>query len=192
MPLLPQPSTTSPGSLVLLYQVGALEHSVGSNLLAGVGFGDIDLFRDEADVLGNIVADLLTNISFITGWRICDPSGVSLYEEAFGTAKTGERASPSPEVFAQSATASLTGKGRPDIGLAQGQTKFTLFLGAFNPVAWNEARQNLTDGDIDFGPLRDKLNSSDVIGADEYGVKATWRNYWNPQINSYYQKTYGL
>jgi hypothetical protein len=192
MPLLPQPSTTSPGALQLLYQVGALEHVTSANLVEGVDVGDLVNIRAAAQTFGEILADILTDISFVSGWRIVDPSGVSLYEEAFGTAIVGNRAPDGSEVGAQSVTGTITGKGRPAVGLAQGQTRTVVFLGSFSPENWGDAKEALDAGAVNFGPLRDFLTNNDYIGADQYGTKVTYHPYFLPQINAHYQKKYGL
>jgi len=192
MPLLPQPDTTSPGSLQLLYTVGVLEHITSANFLADVVLTDISAIRTEAEAFAAVVAGLLTNTSFISTWRIADPANVSLYEEAFADPIVGTRSPDTNERVSQAATGSVTGKGRPAVGLAQGQTRTTVFLGSFDSTNWPDNRQALDVGEIDFAPLREFLVDSDIVGADNYGSKATYRNYWCPQINSHYQKTYGL
>jgi len=192
MPLLPQPDTLSPGSLQLLYTTGVLEHITSANFLADVVVADVSTIRTEAEAFAALVADLLPNTCFISSWRIADPANVSLYEEAFADPIVGTRTIASGEVPSQSATGALTGKGRPAVGLAQGQTRTTIFLASFDGANWPDNRQALDAGGTDFAPLREFLNTSDVVGADNYGSKATYRNYWCPQINTHYQKTYGL
>lgn len=192
MPLLPQPSTTSPGALQLLYLVGAIDHVAASNLVADVDITDIATLRSAAQSLADIIKAEVSNITSINSWRLLDPSGVSLYEEAFDSPRVGTRTPTSDEVSMQSASITLTGKGRPPVGLAQGQTRFVWFPGFFDVVNWPNARAALTAGDIDLTDLRTHLNESDVIGADHYGVKADWRNYFVPQVNAHFQKKYGI
>lgn len=192
MPLLPQPDTVSPGALQLLYRVGAIDHVTSANFLADVDVSDVGTIRSTAQTFADEVQDLLTNVSQINAWRIVDPSGVSLYEEDFDTPYVGSLVPVADTFNSQSASGSLTGKGTPAVGLAQGQTRTTVFLGIFQPVAWPDARATLTAGDTDWTDLRTFLSDSDVVGADHYGSKATYRNYWCPQINSHYQKAFGL
>lgn len=192
MPLLPQPDTTSPGALNLMYVVGTVEHNTSANFLATADITDVDNVRLEAIAFAEELQDLLTNISSVHGWRITDPAGVSLYEEEFAVAYDGIRAPNANERFAQSASGSLTGKGVPAVGLAQGQTRTTVFLGSFDFTTWTEARHPLTVANINWTNLRQFLGVSDLIGADHYGVKATYRNYWTPQLNAHYQKRFGF
>jgi hypothetical protein len=176
----------------LIYTTGVLEHVTSANFLADVVFTDLDPIRSQAEVWAGILADILTNTSFISSWRIVDPDGVSLYEEAFPAAISGVRSPGAAEVASQSCSMTLTGKGAPAVGLAQGQTRTVTFLGTFDPVNWADFRHDVDDGVIDFGPLRQFLNENEFIGADHYGTKATYRNYMVPQLNAHYQKTYGL
>jgi len=192
MPLLPQPDTTSPGALQILYTVGEIDHVTSANFLSGVDLGSLSAIRAEAVEFANRLSELLTNISFITSWRIVDPDGVSLYEESFGSVIPGARGVGGTEVAAQSMSGTLTGKGTPDVGLAQGQTRTVVFLGSFEPEEWIDAKLDLSQSNINFSGLRSFLIDSELVGADHYGVKATYRNYWTPQLNSHYQKKHGL
>jgi hypothetical protein len=192
MPLLPQPDTLSSGALQLLYRVGAIDHVTSTNMLDSVSFSDIAVWRAEAMAFADEVQSLLTSISVINAWRLVNPAGVSIYEEDFAVPYNGTRSPSTGEVASQSASGSLTGKGTPPIGYAQGQTRVTVFLGSFDTVEWPDAHQVLDAGTIDWNGLRDFLTASVLVGADHYGTKCTFRNYFCPQINSHYQKKYGL
>jgi len=191
MPALPPPATLSPGALQILYTVGAIEHVTSANFTVDADYTTVSAMRALANTFANHIADLLTSISFCTSWRIVNPAGVSLYEEAFPDPIVGDRTPSGDEKSAQSASGSLTGKGLPEIGFAQGQTRTTVFLGAFDMVMWPDAHEELDAGNIDFGPLRQFLNENDQIGADFYGSKATYRAYWCPQFNAHFQNKYG-
>lgn len=192
MPLLPQPSTVSPGRLVLLYTVGVLQHEIGTNLVAGTDLTGVSAFRTAAQAFRDIIKDQLTSISYVQGWKVTDLAGTTLYEEDFPEIATGVRVPLNEEVASQATTLTLTGKGRPPIGQAQGQTKVVFFPGTFDTLNWRDNRAATDAGAIDMGNLREWLVNEDLVGADHYGVKATWHDYMVIQVNSHYQKKYGL
>lgn len=188
---LPAPTTRSPGKLKLIYTAGALVHEVGTNFNETVDVTDVATIRTEAEALAAVVGPAMPNTCVITSWKITDPTGVTLYEENFTSPITGSKGGLGDDTQSDSSSMALTGKGQPEVGLKQGQTKFTIFPNYYNPNTWNVARQPITV----FGPMgaiRDFLNTSTVTGADFYGSPASWRAYVDLQINAHYQKRYGI
>jgi hypothetical protein len=188
---LPAPSTLSPGKLELLYVSGDLSHKVGTNFGATVDVTDVPTIRTEAEALAAVVAPVVPNTVVINSWRITDPSGVSLYEEAFTSPISGTFTPVEGSFQSESASIALTGKGAPAVGLKQGQTRYEIFPNAYDANLWDAVSQPLSTR-AGMSDLQDFLNSSTVTGCDFYGSPAVWRNYYTTQINAHYQKKFGL
>src|SRR6478609_4204144 len=179
---LPAPTTLSPGKLKLIYVAGGLTHEVGSNFGATVDVTDVATIRTEAIALAAAVGPLMPNTCIINSWKITDPSGVTLYEEVFASPVTGSKAGLGDDTQSDSSSMALTGKGQPEVGLKQGQTKFTIFPNYYNPNTWNVPRQPIATF-TGWAALQTLLNTSTVIGCDFFGSPASWRSYVDTQIN---------
>lgn len=187
---LPAPTTLSPGKLKLIYTSGSLVHEVGSNFGATVDITNVTSIRTEAGTLADHVKAVVPNTVFITGWKITDPAGVTLYEEVFSPVKTGTLTPPSDAQGSESASVALTGKGAPSVGLKQGQTKFTVFPNFYSVAEYALPKAN-TPGTA-WEAIRTQLNTSTLIGCDFYGSPGVWRDYLSLQINAHFQKKYGI
>lgn len=188
---LPAPTTRSPGKLKLIYNAGALVHEVGTNFNETVDVTDVATIRTEAIALAAVVGPLMPNTCVINAWKIVNPDGVTLYEEVLASPVTGSKAGLGDDTASQSSSMALTGKGQPEVGLKQGQTKFTIFPNYYNPNTWTEARQPIATF-AGWEALRTFLNDSTVTGCDFYGSPASWRAYVDLQINAHFQKRYGI
>jgi hypothetical protein len=188
---LPAPTTLSPGKLELLYTAGLLPHKVGTNFNETVTITDVSTIRTEAIALAAVVGPCVPSTVVINSWRITNPSGVSLYEEAFATPIVGSYTLPTDAIQSESATFSLTGKGAPDVGLKQGQIRYELFGNYYDPLIWTYPTAAVSTH-TGLAALRTFLNSSTVTGCDFYGSPGVWRNYYTTQINAHYQKKYGI
>lgn len=188
---LPAPTTLSPGKLELLYVAGTLPHKVGTNFGSTVDPTDVPTIRTEAIALAAVVKAVLPNTCVINSWRITDPSGVSLYEEAFTTPIIGTFTIPDPAYLSQSSSISLTGKGAPAVGLKAGQIRYELFPNYYDPNNWLLPSQPLSTH-AGMAALAAFLNTSTVTGCDFYGSPGQWRNYYTLQMNAHYQKKWGF
>lgn len=191
MPTLPSPGTLSPGKLKLLYDDGTLFHEVGSNFAHGQDITDVPTIRTEAIAIAGLLGPCLTNTNTVRSWKIVNPSGVTLYEEALVTPVVGSTTGFADDILSQSASVALTGKGAPPVGFKQGQTKFTVFCGYYSPGHWTLPTQPVATMP-GFTALRNHLNSSTVVGCDFFGQSATWRTTADLQINAHFQKRWGI
>lgn len=191
MTSLPSPTTRSPGKLKLIYGDTTTVHEVGSNFNDTVDVTVIPPIRTEATAIANLLKAGIYNTKSITGWKITDPSGVTLYEEVFSPAIVGTKATASNEFFSDSGSVCMTGKGAPSVGLKQGQTKFTVFGGYYDTVLWAVPRQPATAYAWVVAMIA-HLNTSTLIGSDFYGSPGVWRGYFDTQINAHFQKRLGI
>lgn len=189
---LPAPTTLSPGKLKWLYTDGVQNHEVGSNFGATVDLTDVSTIRTEAGVGAPLIAGVLETRFSVVAWKIVNEDGVTLYEETFPTPFAGTITITGDQIYADSASVALTGKGTPEVGLKQGQTKFTVFVGFFIIDVWATPTTSIGSVSGDWGAVRTWLNSSTVVGCDFYGSPASWRNLLNTQINAHFQKRLGM
>lgn len=188
---LPIPGTTSPGKLVILYITRGTFHEVGSNLREDVDIGNVGLMADTAQAFADKLKDCSTTQVNFYAWKLVNPSGVTLYEDALDPPLTGVINPVDATRPSDSSSIAWTGKGQPDVGYRQGQTKITLFAGYWVETVWATPTALL----LNFpgaGAMYDFLNNHDVIGADFFGSKGVWRNYINTQTNAHFQKKLGF
>ncbi len=194
MPL-PEPTTRSPGSIRLVYSRnndGAQRHTSGVRLLAGVSITDLTAMRAEAQLFGAALRNSLTPALTVLAWRLADPAGVTLYEEAFAPTLAGNRATDSGDLLSESTTHTFVGKASAGtIGQAAGSTRTVVYRGSWR----NDTDANpTTPAAFDNGDsvMLSYLNGSTVTGADFYGQKAGYKPNVNVQINAHWQRRYGF
>jgi hypothetical protein len=188
MPRLPQPSTNSPGFLLLIYKNGIINHKVGQRLLAGVDPTDTATLKAEADTWAGFLGPAMMNVNVITDFEIQDADRIELFSGPLSAAVNGSNAH-SAAIGSESCTFDLVGRGAPGGGLAQGNTRHMWFPGAIW-TDWPGPQQTTLDSSEQ--ALRGFLNASALIGADKYGSKAIFRNVVDQQVNAHYQKRYGF
>lgn len=190
--MLPEPITRSPGSIKLLYGQNEIQHTSGARLVAGVDINDLPTMRTAATGFADALKTCFPSFYTITGWRICDPAGATLYEEAFVPAKAGTRATDSGDKASQSTTHTLVGKGTASVvGEQQGQTRTVVYRGTWREDQDTGPRVNMVANQEE-GLIKAFLEGSQVLGADFYGQQATYKPYVNVQINAHWQKRYGF
>ncbi len=194
MPL-PEPATRSPGSIKLVYSRnsdGAQRHTAGVRLLAGVSITDVVALRAVAASFGTALRNSLTPALTVLAWRIADPAGVTLYEEAFSPTLQGSRATDGGDLLSESTTHTFIGKASATtIGQAAGSTRTVVYRGSWR----NDTDANATTpAAFDNGDsvMLSYLNGSTVVGADFYGQKAGYRPNVDVQINAHWQRRYGF
>lgn len=192
MPLT-DPGTRSSGKLVMMYVgLNAIEHLAGANLLSTADIEDIAVQRVAANSFATALRTCLTNVSYIHSWRLTDPDGTVLYEEAFDPVITGNATAPTGSIAAQSATITATGRGTSNVlANKRGSTRTVVFPSIFVPSLWLE-KQIIPSGSEFGGTLITHLDSSNNHGADFYGQKATYKEYVLLQLNAHYQKEFGI
>lgn len=192
MPLT-DPGTRSSGRLVIGYQVGAIQHLAGTWIVAGLdldaGLSDL---RGDASSMANAMMDSCSNTSGAYTWYLVDPTGVTLFSENFPEVISGTRTPAEGSFTAQSAMITVTGKGTPpEITTALGVTRTSLFLGFFTPSFMLD-KDYLAVGDGIGWDLLIFLRESDRVGCDKFGQKATYSSRILLDINSHYEKNYGI
>ena len=188
MPRLPQPSTLSPGFIVLAYVTGVIEHHVRVRLLADADVTDLTSMRGSAILLAEATQQILTDICTIHDWILQNADGVELFTEPFTSPYVGTSGSFDGG-FAQSFSADIIGRGEPDIGLAQGNTRYMVFPG--RDFTADVGPKIDMSGDAEFDDILSLLNTDTVMGADIYGTKAAWSPLVATQYNAHWQKRYG-
>lgn len=189
MTRLPQPTTTSPGFLVLVYTMNGIAHKIRQRVISGVDITDATAMAAKAGSWASLLADCMSDLGSISGYVVQNPSGVELFSGAFSPVIPGTISSSGQQV-AQSFTLDLVGRGAPGGGLAQGNTRHMWFLGVM-PSTIDGPRIDVPPS-TNYSDLEDFLNADTVIGADIYGTKAVFQSYMDAQINAHYQKRYGL
>jgi hypothetical protein len=160
--------------------------------VAGATITDIGSIRTAAETFA---AEFVKNMSprfSVSGWRITDPVGATLYEESFTTSIPGTQDPGGQAVTSESITRSLTGKGTPGtVGQKSGQSRITVYAGTWTPDRDLGPRTPLTNvpGAIQ---LKTYLTNSALLGAEFYGQKVAWHDYVTIQLNAHWQKQYGF
>lgn len=189
MTRLPQPSTTSPGFLQLVYTTNSLPHVVRQRVLSGVDITDPSVMGVEAtNWLSKVIATCLPVVTF-QGWKVLNPSGIELYGGTFVTGNVGTK-SASGALLSDSATEDIVGRGSPAPGLAQGNTRHMIFSGEYPGGVPGPSFP--IPGSGPFFDLLTFLNTSVIIGADSYGTKAVFLSKVDMQFNAHWQKKYGI
>lgn len=189
MARLPQPTTTSPGFLELIYDSNGITHKVRQRYISGVDPTDAVTIGPKALEWAEVLAPVMSTSSHITGYRSLNPSGIELFSGVFTPALAGTYA-PDGAIASESWSYDLVGRGNPGGGLAQGNTRMMWFPGI--------AQTSLTGPSFVppassvWSDLLDFINGDDMIGADVYGTKAVFQNKVDLQFNAHYQKRYGL
>lgn len=183
------PGTRSPGKLCLVYTSAGRQHECSVRFINGVDINDIATIRTNATTLAGLVKAILPVAASITAWRVKDPAGTRLYEEAFSPVIAGtHNATGNPWV---SATLTITGKGVPiDLAHASGQCRFVVYTS--NSYQWAAgARYVASSQDASLQALVDHMHSNLRYFADFFGQHAEPRSTVQVQFNAYTQKRYG-
>lgn len=192
MPLT-DPGTRSPGRLVLGYQTSGIEHLAGAWLATGLDLdANVDNLRGDASSFGNALMDSCPNTSDAHTWYIVDPDGVTLFSENFAEIIIGTRVPTGTSFTSQSTEITVTGKGTPPVITgALGVTRTSCFIGFFTPEFMLN-KDYLAVGDGIGWDLLQFLRESDRVGCDKFGQKATYSSRILLDINSHYEKVYGI
>jgi hypothetical protein len=187
---LPEPTTTSPGKLVLVYGTSTIQHTIGVRYLSGVTMPTASEALTDATALANALKPVLLSTYSITGWRITDPMGAVIQEGVFATAIAGTHATAGGT--SNSFTISVTGKGsNGSSGLRVGQTRAVIYPGMTYGVGTG-AKTIPAAGDVPLTGFRDHLIASTRYWADFYGQKATARALLPVQHNAHAQRKLGM
>ena len=186
---LPEPTTRSPGKLVLIYQAGGQQHLTGVRYLTGIALPDDATALTDATDFANVVKACLTAAESITGYRITDPLGATIIEGSFAAAIAGTHGGGGEQW--KSHTVSLTGKGTALVsGERVGQTRMVMYvLDAYSSTAGQKTIA--ISADTQLAALKAYLIASDRIWADYYGQKAIVRGLATVQFNAHAQRKYG-
>jgi hypothetical protein len=190
MPLT-DPGTRSEYKLVLFYSDTDVVHQVGVNAVVGLNPDPIDPVRTDAEDLAALVAACLPNSRDVVSWALQDPTGLTLWAEAFPTPYSGTHGtSPSLPDY-RSTTVNILGKGNPVIiGGASGRVGFRLFTG--NAYFWPSGAKYLsTPVDLPMGSLIGWLNSNLRWFADFYGQHADTTGLVAVQFHAHTQRVAG-
>jgi hypothetical protein len=192
MPLT-DPGTRSPGRLVISYQVGTIEHLSGAWIIASLDLdASLSDLRGDASSMASAIMDSCPNTADAHTWSLVDPAGVTLFSENFADLIPGTRTPAEGSFTAQSAMITVTGKGTPPtITTALGVTRTSVFLGFFTP-SFMLNKDYLAVGDGIGWDLLIFLRESDRVGCDRFGQKATYSSRVLLDINSHYEKNYGI
>ena len=183
------PGTRSPGKLALVYTTAGRQHEASVRFLTGVDINDITTIRTNATTLAGLVKAVLPVASQITAWRIKDPNGLRLYEEAFSPVIAGTH-SASGNAWV-STTITITGKGVPiDLAHAAGQCRFPIYTS--NAYAFGAGTRFINSNfDASLQALVDHMHSNLRYFADFFGQHAEPRSTVTVQFNAYTQRKYG-
>jgi hypothetical protein len=186
---LPEPTTRSPGKLVLIYMSGGNQHLTGVRYLSGIAMPDDAQALIDATELANLVKVIMPNTNAITGYRITDPMGATILEGSFATAIAGTHAGGSGPSFSK--TLSFTGKGTAIVsGERVGQTRMALYVYDAYTISAGEKSTSVS-GDPLLAGIKTGLLASVRYWADYYGQKAIVRGLATVQYNAHAQRKLG-
>lgn len=186
---LPEPTTRSPGKLVLIYQANGNQHLTGVRYLHDVTLPTDAEALSDATALANVVKAMIPSTSSITGYRITDPLGATIIEGSFATAIVGTSTSDTP--LWDSKTITMTGKGTPIVaGERAGQTRMAVYTTGAFPIAPGQKVYDVASS-VPLAALRTHLLASDRYWADYYGQKAIVRGVAPVQFNAHAQRKLG-
>lgn len=192
MPLT-DPGTRSPGRLVIGYQSAGLEHLAGAWIIAGLDLdASLSDLRGDATTFAGAIMDSCPNTAYAHTWYIVNASGVTLFSENFPEVIPGVRVPGEGSFTSQSTMITATGKGTPpEITSALGVTRTSVFLSFFTP-SFMLNKDFLAVGDGIGWDLLIFLRENDRVGCDRFGQKATYSSRILLDVNSHYEKNYGI
>jgi hypothetical protein len=187
---LPEPTTRSPGKLVLVYST-----STGIQHLSGVRYlHDLTLPTDaealaDATALANVYKACIAPSMTITGYRVTDPLGATIIEGSFSPVIAGT--GPTGGTLYLSQTITITGKGTAIVsGERVGQTRMVIYAASVVGITPGEKTLNIADYAWLLA-LKNHLVASTRYWADYYGQKAIARGLATIQFNAHTQRKYG-
>ena len=191
MPAILAPTTRSPGKLVILYRNTLLTHQMAVNYTSAVDMTDLASHRTRAASLATVLQPVLPTTETIYAWRILDPNGVRLYEEAFTTAFVGTHVAATGNTAAYSLSLTIPCNGTPTpITAGSGNTLVRFFTRtAYTPVPGS--KYLATPFDTAMLNLIALLAGSAPYPADFYGQKAIPVGVVAVQYNAAVQKRWG-
>lgn len=191
MPLI-EPSSRSPGYLVLKYTALGRLHRASFRLVEGVDLDNIDMLRTQAEEWGYAFSQFAASTHEATGWELHSPERIRLYQEAFATAYTGVHSEAlGVNERWQSSTLTFTGRGVGDsVTTKVGNALTRFFVGATYQFIKG---QKFLDKDSDAGltAMYDFLDGCIIGPADFYGQHVEMRHEIATDWNSFAENHWG-
>src|SRR3569832_1479757 len=191
MPLV-DPGTRSPGKLVLEYTSDGVEHTTGLHAVSDVDLNDIATIRTDAEQFAGTIKLILHFMATITGWKVTDPGGATLYAAAFSPPVAGIHPDGSDAGHWRSATLTILGKGAAiGVGSASGRTSLRIYTSAAYGLP-KGAKYLPLPNDATLNNVLDWLATGTLRWfADFYGQHADPTGRKTVQYNAHTQRIHG-